>query len=458
MLSQSWAIIEHMFDCAATVAGVPDQDTLCDLLTAVLDVLSGADLDEVDSAALGAHIALLHRQTQRLQAERLRRLAAHDRRVAWRSAGARSAKEWLSSACGLTRGEAAGQVQTAQQLSELPATSARLAAGEMTLGQARVVTSTASRAPVADRAELDRMAAETVDQGTDTGRLRTAVDDWAHRCDARLLADRREAAYRRRSATFGRGGDGSVTINARMDPLSGEMWLTAMEALSAPAGEADARTPEQRRADAMAELARRGLDSGDLPLVGGQRPHVTVTVDVATLQGLGGGPPPRFDYGGAVCTETARMLACDAAVTRVIMAGVSQPLDVGRASRTVTAAQRRALITRDGCCRGCGAPPGWCVAHHIVHWVNGGATDLANLALLCWTCHDNVHHRGWTLKQDSDRRWTLQPPASLGRQPISRLRTTPAAPPRTPSPSTRPGGHGGPQGPSRHVRRTDRPP
>jgi hypothetical protein len=51
------------------------------------------------------------------------------------------------------------------------------------------------------------MAAETVDQGTDTGRLRTAVDDWAHRCDARLLADRREAAYQRRNASFGRGGD-----------------------------------------------------------------------------------------------------------------------------------------------------------------------------------------------------------------------------------------------------------
>ena len=376
-MSQAAGIIEHMFDCDATVGGVPDQEALCRLLTAVLDALTAADLDEVDSAVLGDHIALLHRQTQRLEAERLRRLAAHDRRVAWRSAGARSAKEWLSSTCGLTRGEAAGQVHTARQLRELPATSARLATGEMTLSQARVVTSTASRAPAAHRAELDRMAAETVDQGTDTGRLRTAVDDWAHRCDARLLADRREAAYQRRNASFGRGGDGSVTINARMDPLGGEMWLTAMEALSAPAGEADARSPEQRRADAMAELARRGLDSGDLPLVGGQRPHVTVMVDIATLQGLDGGPPARFDYGGAVCTETARMLACDAAVTRVVMAGVSQPLDVGRASRTVTAAQRRALTARDGCCRGCGAPPGWCVGHHIVHWANGGATDLA---------------------------------------------------------------------------------
>ncbi len=208
-----------------------------------------------------------------------------------------------------------------------------------------------------------------------------------------------------------------------------------MEALSAPAGEADARSPEQRRADAMAELARRGLDSGDLPLVGGQRPHVTVMVDIATLQGLDGGPPARFDYGGAVCTETARMLACDAAVTRVVMAGVSQPLDVGRASRTVTAAQRRALTARDGCCRGCGAPPGWCVGHHIVHWANGGATDLANLVLLCWTCHDNVHHRGWTLKPGSDQRWTLQAPARLRPAPSIRLAAPTARGPITPDQS-----------------------
>jgi hypothetical protein len=119
---------------------------------------------------------------------------------------------------------------------------------------------------------------------------------------------------------------------------------------------------------------------------------------------------------GAVAAETARMLACDAAVTRVVMNGPSQVLDTGRATRTVSPAQRRALVARDGGCRGCGAPPAWTQAHHIQHWASGGPTDLANLVLVCWTCHDNLHHRRWTLTRGPDTRWTLNPPLSLARR------------------------------------------
>ena len=90
----------------------------------------------------------------------------------------------------------------------------------------------------------------------------------------------------------------------------------------------------------------------------------------------------------------------------------SQPLDVGRASRVVTPAQRSALVVRDGGCAfpDCDRPPGWREAHHLVHWLDGGPTDLANLALLCRAHHRAVHEGGWRLTRHPDGQLTTTPP------------------------------------------------
>ena len=96
---------------------------------------------------------------------------------------------------------------------------------------------------------------------------------------------------------------------------------------------------------------------------------------------------------GVITSETARRLACDARVSRIITRGDSQPLDVGRATRTVPASLRRALDTRDGGCThtGCDIPAKWCDAHHIQHWADGGPTSLDNLRLLCRRHHRAAH-------------------------------------------------------------------
>jgi hypothetical protein len=87
------------------------------------------------------------------------------------------------------------------------------------------------------------------------------------------------------------------------------------------------------------------------------------------------------------------LLLCDCDVSRVITAGKSEVLDVGRATRTVTAAQWKALVVRDRHCQatGCDRPPEACHAHHIVHWTRGGPTNLENLQLLCWHHHRHRH-------------------------------------------------------------------
>ncbi len=154
-----------------------------------------------------------------------------------------------------------------------------------------------------------------------------------------------------------------MAIDGRLDPVGGEAVLTALAPLAAPADAGDTRTPEQRRADALVTLCKRALDAGDLPEVGGVRPHVTVVVSLETLQGHQGGPPAVLDRCGAISGEAARMLACDSGITRVITMGASQPIDVGRETRVVTVAQRRGLAVRDGGCIGCRAPVAWCQAH-----------------------------------------------------------------------------------------------
>jgi HNH endonuclease len=140
--------------------------------------------------------------------------------------------------------------------------------------------------------------------------------------------------------------------------------------------------------------------------------------------------------------EGCRRLACDGAVTRILVSrqpgplqepaeglagrlgaamallppvlggAPSQPLDVGRTSRVVQPAQRAALAVRDGGCvfPDCDRPLGWCEAHHLIHWLDAGPTDLDNLALLCRAHHRAVHEGGWRLARDPDGRLTAIPP------------------------------------------------
>jgi 5-methylcytosine-specific restriction endonuclease McrA len=157
-------------------------------------------------------------------------------------------------------------------------------------------------------------------------------------------------------------------------------------------GAGDDRTPAQRRCDALGEIARRWLDVPERPVVGSERPHVTVTVDLEALEGRAG-RRCELDESGSIAPESARRLACDASVSRLITRAPSEPLDVGRRTPVVPAGLRRAVIARDGGCRfpGCDRPSPWCDAHHVVHWADGGETSLANLVLLCRRHHRAVH-------------------------------------------------------------------
>ena len=175
--------------------------------------------------------------------------------------------------------------------------------------------------------------------------LRQAVErDHALDSDEKVRAQRRLHA----SVTF----LGMVRVDGNLDPETGQTLLTALSAVldpESPLGpEGHARIPAQRRADALGEICRQWLDLAERPTVGGENPHVTVTVGVDDLRD-GADGPGELDHVNPVQSDVARRLACDASIRRVVIP--SEPLDVGRRTPVIHPAMRRAVIVRDRHCR-----------------------------------------------------------------------------------------------------------
>jgi hypothetical protein len=216
-----------------------------------------------------------------------------------------------------------------------------------------------------------------------------------HACDA-IDGDGGAAGaleqYQQRRFDISRTFEGMVKIDGLLPPVEGEALLTAIKSeVRAEERRESGRTLTQLRADALMNI----VYGKSVP-----RPHIIVTADLAELEGRAPGlsKQVRCDlaHGGRISPATLERLACDANISRVITTGSSQPLDVGRATRTPPPAIWRALVARDGGCAapGCDRPPGWCQAHHIKPWPKGGETKLDNLVLLCPRHHHAVHEGG----------------------------------------------------------------
>jgi hypothetical protein len=123
------------------------------------------------------------------------------------------------------------------------------------------------------------------------------------------------------------------------------------------------------------------------------------------------GVPARLERAGPVEPATLELLACNATVRAAVLAPNGALLDLGRAQRLASAAQKTALLARDGGCAipGCVVPGDACDAHHVVWWSRGGPTDLDNLVLLCGRHHDEVHQGDWDIRMDDGVPWVAPP-------------------------------------------------
>ncbi|MDP5184919.1 DUF222 domain-containing protein [Blastococcus sp. BMG 814] len=379
-------------------------------LRSALDELAAIDLTDLSDDTLLDLVGELSTTANRVAAALTTAVRAADRREAYRRDGAVSMQAWLRGSCRMAPEQTTATVSTGRRLEQLPETAAAFAAGAISAAHARVITKAMTPGRIAKAAEMGIDLGETdgilADLARATAPHETArgVKEWVAGVDPDGTLD--DAADVRRRFSMASGLDGRVHLRGELDAAGGEYLHSALGALmngDRPAG--DTRSHAERQADALVALARGALDGGSLPDVRGERPHVRVTIDWFALCAARGAPGVAggsLGWAGPINPETARRLACDASVARVITGPDGLPLDVGRAQRTSSTAIRRAIEVRDAHCvfAGCDAPPEWCDVHHVVHWAHGGPTSCDNGALLCERHHTSCHEGGFTIRRD----------------------------------------------------------
>ena len=191
-------------------------------------------------------------------------------------------------------------------------------------------------------------------------------------------------------------------------------------------------TAPQRRADALLELLRSAAATHMTPAQR-DRAKVQVLIPLSRLSGCAncralvqdgspdigprqGAQAPDLNAAqwrtgnspgrGHLSIAEAKRLTCDGQIQRVVLSTESAVLDVGRTYRLATPAIRTALEVRDGGCviPECDRPPGWCEAHHLVHWSEGGSTATSNMVLLCSRHHHELHQGRWQIDIDQTGR------------------------------------------------------
>ena len=391
-----------------------------------------ADLEQV-----GEEICELSAHLEVATAKLLQLIREFDARKGW-ATGYCSCAAWLSHRVGLNPGAARERVRVARALGELPRIAAALGRGQLSYAKVRGLTRIAT-------AETEAQLLATAQAAT-ASQVERIVRAW-RRVDRQAEAEEAARRHRSRALTVYHDDDGMVVIRGRLEPEAGALLLRALEAArevgyqkaqdaatsstAEPAWEGP--TPAQRQVDALVLLAETALKHGIDPGPPGERYQVVVHVDAPVLADPEAPGQSVLEDGDHVSAETSRRLACDA--SRVVMRhdADGHVLDVGRRTRTISPALRRALLHRDQGCRfpGCGLR--FVQGHHLRHWAHGGVTTLENLALLCRSHHRAVHEEGFRVERAPDGALLFRrpdgrlmpevpPPVALPPDPIETLR------------------------------------
>jgi hypothetical protein len=380
----------------------------------VLEQLAELDAADFDPADLSDDqlldlAPLVQRGLDRLSAALTRVVDGIDRRQAHTADGMTSIKGWLTGHCRISGREATQLVRAARLLDRLPELAVAYAAGQVTRSHVDTIAAAITPARVSRAAEQGIDLAETDHILTAAARelspeqTAAATRRWVLGIDPDGTLD--DDAGLPRILRMAPSAGGRVYLSGHLDPVGAETVHTALEAVMnghRPAG--DVRSHAERRGDALVELCHQALHGDQLPDVRGQRPHVRVTVDWLALSAARGVPGfGELPFAGPIPAETARRIACDAGVSRILTGPDSLPIDVGREQRTAPAGIRRGIETRDIHCvfTGCTAPSAWCDVHHVDHWAWGGETSCDNGALLCERHHTAVHEGGFSVARDT---------------------------------------------------------
>ncbi len=319
---------------------------------------------------------------------------------------------WIKANCHLSGGAAGDRICAGQQIAYLDQSSSAMAKGEIGFAHFALIARTS--AAVGER--LDQTALLRQARKHTIARFHDDCYHARHAADPKGCATEEAQSVEARSLQLASGDDGTVFISGYLDKVGGAAVRTALEPLAKRAGKDDHRPREQRMGDALVDLSMRALDNGLVP----QRAHLQVTASMETLLGLPGAPGANMEFSLPISAKAVERIACDCAVTRIILGSDSTVIDVGRAKRTISGPQRKALKVRDSACTwpGCDRPVSMTEGHHLVHWIQNGPGDLPNLTLLCYRHHWMVHEGGWQIvRADDGRMLTIPPPTGFELRP-----------------------------------------
>lgn len=363
----------------------------------------------------------------------LKLIAEFDTRVGWAGLAVQSCAHWLNWKCGMAMGAAREKVRTAHALENLPKIAAAMQRGELSYCKVRAITRVACPA-------TEEYFLNIAHHGTGH-HVETLVRHYRRVKEAQELS--REAQQQaNRFLRYRWDDDGSLILNASLPAEIGALVLKALEGAikesptPSPApemhfGHVPAADPIDKpslaaqQADALGLLAESFIKHGAEAMNGGDRHQIIVHVSAETLMagspstsnpalagetheatlerpalnaasaGEAGGNDAgccEIEHGPSIPAETARRLACDASIVALVENANGEPLSVGRKTRSISPALRRALNARDRGCRfpGC-THTRYVDAHHIHHWAHGGETKASNLVSLCRFHHRKVH-------------------------------------------------------------------
>jgi len=372
-----------------------------------------------------------------------------DEGAGWATHGALSCAHWLGWRIGLDLGAARERVRVARALVALPQIDDALRRGAVSYAKVRALTRVATAvneatllemARHATASQLERIcrsyrrvrasdAAERPECPADEELRRfvrtTDTDDGMVRIEARLRPDEaalvvqaldlaRRLAWRSPSSADGRDGEKRGDSDVRRSPGGGV--ATASDGARDLPAETPRRHTALTRADALVAIAEGFLSSvargaTPTPLGAGAAPvELVVHVDAAALRAEAADSDEHdptqhhttLADGTALSAATEQRLACDAAVVTVAHDARGKVTHTSRRTRRISSTLRRALSSRDGGCRFPGCTNVLTDAHHVVPWIDGGATTLSNLLLLCRRHHRLVHEQGYRIETAAD--------------------------------------------------------
>jgi hypothetical protein len=393
----------QLLEPESLVGDVPVGGDPVELLGAAADALQALDREALTGRDLGELLVGLHRQKNRLLAGELGVVRAFERRGTWQLDGAKSAARWLARKLRAPLPVMHKRTRLARRLPGLPHTAQALADGDISADHAEALAKiAASPRPVVRQAFSAEVEHSYVRYATenDFEDFTDSLLIWQNLVDQDGAEDQADSDHEARHLHLSETIRGNWVINGQLDAVAGSELAEALRRIDRELFDTDwaeakathgdgtrlehlARTPAQRRADAIAEMARRASTAPK----DAKRPQPLFVAH------LGADSLKRLcetALGSPITPGQLVPLITQADIERIVYAGESREiLDLGTKTRFFTGALRRAIQLRDRQCvePGCRIPADQCEVDHDTPSTLGGPTNQFNGKCRCRTSH-----------------------------------------------------------------------